>query len=70
MATKEVPPCPNCGGKNGLPIVYGLPSKDVLERAQRGEVILGGCFVTEEHPQWRCRDCGHEWRTADRAVRL
>lgn len=58
--------CPKCGNDTGIPIVYGLPGPDLMESAQRGEVMLGGCLVMDENPDWRCTDagCGHEWKSA------
>jgi len=28
-----------------VPVVYGYPSSEMLQRAQRGQVVLGGCLV-------------------------
>jgi len=39
--------CPSCAKGKLVPIVYGLPMEDLMEQAQRGEVILGGCVVTQ-----------------------
>lgn len=39
--------CPKCGGKV-VPIVYGMPAPELYEKAQRKEVVLGGCCITEE----------------------
>jgi hypothetical protein len=54
--------CPRCGSA-GIPIVYGLPSHELFEAADRGEVALGGCEVFDEQPRWRCGgvDCGIEF---------
>ena len=52
--------CPECGGK-GLEIVYGLPAPELFERAERGEVVLGGCCVSSFDPRWQCADCGKTW---------
>ena len=35
-----------------VPLVMGLPGPTLLERADRGEVILGGCIVTGFEPRW------------------
>jgi hypothetical protein len=32
--------------------VTGYPDKAVRDRAARGEVALGGCFVTGLEPKW------------------
>lgn len=54
--------CPICGG-NIVPIVYGMPIGELEEKADRGEVVLGGCCIAvDEHgrslmPEWACTDC-------------
>ena len=54
--------CPVCGG-NVVPIVYGMPFEDLEEKADRGEVVLGGCCIAlDEHgrnmnPRWACTNC-------------
>jgi hypothetical protein len=53
--------CAECGG-NGVRIVYGLPSLDLAEAAERGEVALGGCVIGDDDPNLQCRACGNEWR--------
>ena len=58
---KKLRPCPNCGARKGVPIIYGLPTQAALEDAARGEFVLGGCVVREDDPQARCADCGHRW---------
>ena len=50
-------------GKAAVPIVYGFPgSVDVFEGAERGELVLGGCIVSDVNPTDACLTCGHEWR--------
>lgn len=51
-------PCPHCGGERVVEIVYGMPGPDLVERSERGEVVLGGCLINFENPTHRCRDCG------------
>lgn len=57
-----IPPCPRCGSA-AREIVYGLPSLELFEAADRGEVALGGCGVVEDAPAFRCGgvDCGLEF---------
>jgi hypothetical protein len=60
----QTPPrCPSCGGRDVAEILYGLPAVDEdLNRSLRaGHVVLGGCGVSEQMPQWRCGKCAHEW---------
>jgi hypothetical protein len=57
--------CPKCGNDTGIPIVYGLPGPDLMDRAERGEVVLGGCLDMDDNPEWRCMavGCGTEWKS-------
>jgi hypothetical protein len=52
------PPCPSCGARDPIPIVYGYPDFELGQAAERGEVILGGCLVGPESPEFECRSCG------------
>ena len=36
-------------------LVYGRPTAEMQERAERGEIILGGCIPKEYN--YQCRDC-------------
>ena len=55
--------CPICGGKI-VPIVYGMPMGDLEEKADCGEVVLGGCCIAFDEygrslmPKWACSNCG------------
>lgn len=49
--------CPRRGELGALPVVYGLPMGDLFERADRGEVILGGCEIAGDDPDHLCRSC-------------
>lgn len=52
--------CPHCGGKV-VSILYGFPSGEAFEKAERGEIVLGGCCITDLMPQWQCTGCGHQF---------
>ena len=54
-------PCPQCGAAS-IKIVYGMPDQSLFERAERGEVALGGCMVFDDQPTRHCSSCGHEFR--------
>ena len=41
--------CPSCKVSKLIPIVYGLPLRELMEQSERGEIELGGCSVTEVH---------------------
>jgi hypothetical protein len=38
-------------------IVYGLPCTEAFEEAQAGNIVLGGCEVTDDDPSWQYLDC-------------
>ena len=52
--------CPQCGSEDVIGIVYGYPTEETLERAEAGEVRLGGCIVGYCSPNRYCKNCGHE----------
>jgi hypothetical protein len=48
----DVLPFPRGWPPRIVPLVMGLPKRETLERAKRGEVILGGCLVTGFEPKY------------------
>jgi hypothetical protein len=47
--------CPVCKKhKTVIHIVYGRPGKELQERAERGEVRLGGCVMAEKNIHYYC----------------
>ncbi len=53
MATVK---CIQCGRR--VPFVLGYPSPELLEQAERGEVVLGGCLIPNSPPRdWVCPSC-------------
>lgn len=54
--------CPKCGGKI-VEILYGEPTEELFNAAERREVILGGCCIAFDEkgnqiaPQYGCIDC-------------
>ena len=53
--------CPRCGADGPLRIAYGYPSHEMMEAAQRQELVLGGCIVGFGSPTWECWNCDHRW---------
>lgn len=51
------PPCARCGSAEAVEILYGYPSIEMGGAADRGEIVLGGCIVGDESPDYQCRDC-------------
>jgi len=33
-------------------------SPELAKDLEEGKVVLGGCVVTDDSPQWRCLSCG------------
>ncbi len=62
--------CPNCRHRTGVDILYGIPSHDAFEMAERNELPLGGCCIDLEGPERKCTNCGHEWRIRRREVKF
>ncbi len=59
-----LPACPACGSTRVLPVLYGYPNALMRTAAAAGKVLLGGCAVDLDVPNWGCRLCGHTWITA------
>lgn len=59
--------CPYCLSTDTVRIVYGFPSAELVEQAEREEVALGGCIVSDNDPNRTCNTCGESFST--RAVR-
>jgi len=53
--------CPKCGSDELIQISYGLPTTKAVERANKGEIILGGCVVSEDSPLWCCNKCKYRF---------
>ncbi len=57
------PKCPKCDSEKVAEILWGMPaeSPELHEALKKGELVLGGCCVTDNDPNWHCNECGHEW---------
>lgn len=53
--------CPHCGSKV-LSIQYGYPGHEMMEAAERGEILLGGCCISPDSPDCACPVCGQSFR--------
>lgn len=56
--------CPSCGKTNGVQLIWGMPDEDDLTLAQKGEVELGGCVITDMGVDRHCRSCSHQWKSS------
>jgi hypothetical protein len=36
-------------------IVYGLSTEKMFEKADQGNVKLGGCILSDNDPKWYCK---------------
>ena len=57
--------CAYCGSNKVRPIVYGEPTTATFEAAERGEVKIGGCVITDGIPVWDCADCRGQFGCLD-----
>ena len=53
--------CPSCNEKTGVEIYYGMPSEELMKRAELGEIAIGGCVIEDGQPNYRCLACAFEW---------
>lgn len=53
--------CPHCGSKV-LNIQYGYPGHEMMEAAERGEILLGGCCISPDSPDCACPVCGQSFK--------
>jgi hypothetical protein len=53
--------CPSCNSTNVSEILYGMPTYEAFEMAERGELLLGGCEVCDGQPDYGCLDCKFQW---------
>ena len=47
--------CPECRQKTGIEILYGHPTEEAFEAAQRNEFKIGGCCMEIDDPERRLR---------------
>ena len=57
--TKKIKHCPNCNSTSMAEILYGMPAlSDKLDKALlERKIVLGGCMVTKDDPDFQCNDC-------------
>jgi len=56
--------CQCCSNGSVVKIVYGMPSPELFEKAERKEVVLGGCCINLDgsDPDWECTECGQRYK--------
>ena len=64
---KEKPQvCPKCGHKVAT-VFYGYPvfSEELQRDIDNGDIILGGCEITEFNHDWECTHCHKKFWASD-----
>jgi len=60
------PTCPKCKSNNVAQIFWGYANIESMEESlEKKEIVLGGCMVTDNDPEWECNDCGNRWGHRD-----
>jgi predicted RNA-binding Zn-ribbon protein involved in translation (DUF1610 family) len=71
--TKQPPPvhpcCPKCGNERIAELVYdeSLTGADgqlppaIQEAVDAGVMVLAGCEMECDSPEYQCTQCGYEW---------
>ena len=70
MELRKPKNCPKCGSAKFVGILYGRPTTEAREARDRGEIILGGCIIMPDQPDWECTACGHQWFDVDDPARI
>ena len=61
--------CPKCKSNMIIDIVYGFPTKKMLEDASKNKINLGGHEISENNLEKKCKSCGHEFRQLEKFFR-
>ena len=58
-AKKKPKKCPKCGCAKIASILYGMPafSPELQMDLDERKIVLGGCCVTGDDPEWQCVEC-------------
>lgn len=57
--------CPACGSKDIIKILYGMPSYEAHLASEKGELMLGGCCISDINPNKHCKSCGKDFASKD-----
>ena len=53
--------CPYCGGKV-VEVCYEDPTQEIMEKADKGELVLATCYDKDYSPDWQCINCGSDFK--------
>lgn len=56
--------CPKCESRKVVPIMYGYPSLETIEAYEKEKVILGGCIISDDQPDYGCLEYDFRWSKA------
>lgn len=45
--------------------MYGEPIEELGRAEARGELVLGGCVISDNDPEWACLACGARFGRVD-----
>ena len=56
------PPCPACNHTQSAPLIFGIPSQEMLVAERLGDIALGG-IADDPGLEWVCgsRSCGYRF---------
>jgi hypothetical protein len=63
MVESQPEDCCFCHGQKTVKeIIYGEPAPELMEKYRRKEIVLGGCCITCDDPEWACTHCGQTYK--------
>jgi hypothetical protein len=61
MASTDACRLPGVPPQSRVTFVNGMPGLELAEATERGQVVIGGCVIFDDQPDYRCGSCGHGW---------
>ena len=59
--------CPVCKSNEFVSLIsYGYPSPEMWEKEAMGEIVLGGCSISENNLDYCCDKCDYKWQKSKR----
>ncbi len=58
--------CPKCNSNMIIDIVYGFPTKKMLEKASSNKITLGGINYDDNDLEYKCKSCGYEFKAHEK----
>ena len=54
--------CQICHHTTVVEIVYGDPTAETYQLSEEGKLVLGGCVILDNSPDWECVQCKTRYR--------